>query len=390
MNKTIDYFKIDISNNKYFFNYNDRIFINRKICSLQDSSNTSVFNRSKFNNISNLNINNEYFNMKIKALLDKLQKERERINNDYLLKLEDKSTTYSKPSLDNYLQTVGNKYEYLFSSFEKPIPNVEPKVTPKLTDKIYDPFTQTHQICPEIKPKIELINIKVNITNIDDILELIEKYPLKWNVQYNINMEAIHNIKKPLKKLNNMIGMEKLKLSIIDQILYFIQNLHKNESKQNIDFMHTVIYGPPGTGKTEIANIIGDIFSNLGILKNKIFKKVTRSELIAGYLGQTAIKTKEVIIKCLGGCLFIDEAYSLGNSEKRDSFAKECIDTLCEALSFYKNDLMVIIAGYEKELKDCFFSYNSGLESRFTWRFNTDNYNVSELNKIFHKKVLDI
>ena len=107
-------------------------------------------------------------------------------------------------------------------------------------------------------------------------------------------------------------------------------------------------------------------------------------------MGQTAIKTKEVVKSCLGGCLFIDEAYALGNNEKRDSFAKECIDTLCEALSFYKNDLMVIIAGYEKELKDCFFAYNSGLESRFTWRFNTDNYNATELNQIFHKKILDI
>jgi SpoVK/Ycf46/Vps4 family AAA+-type ATPase len=187
-----------------------------------------------------------------------------------------------------------------------------------------------------------------------------------------------------------MIGMKNLKSNIIDQILYFVQNLHKNGNQDNIDFMHTVIYGPPGTGKTEIANIMGQIFSNLGILKNKIFKKATRTELIAGFLGQTAIKTKEMVNSCLGGCLFIDEAYALGNIEKRDSFAKECIDTLCEALSFYKNDIMVIIAGYEKDLKDCFFAYNSGLESRFTWRFNTDNYDSKELNQIFHKKVNDI
>jgi len=209
------------------------------------------------------------------------------------------------------------------------------------------------------------------------------------DIKYNINMKAIHDIKLPLERLNKMIGMKKLKESIVDQIIYFIQNLHKN-SDNNGDFMHTVIYGPPGTGKTEVANIIGHIFSNLGILRNNIFKKVTRSELIAGFLGQTAIKTKEVVKSCLGGCLFIDEAYALGNNEKRDSFAKECIDTLCEALSFYKNDLMVIIAGYEKELKDCFFAYNSGLESRFTWRFNTDNYNANELNQIFNKKILDI
>ena len=111
--------------------------------------------------------------------------------------------------------------------------------------------------------------------------------------------------------------------------------------------------------------------------------------MIAGYLGQTAIKTKEVIESALGGVLFIDEAYALGNQEKRDSFAKECIDTLCEALSDNKEQLMVIIAGYEDDLKKCFFGYNQGLNSRFPWRFKTDNYTGAELNMIFKKKVAE-
>jgi hypothetical protein len=117
---------------------------------------------------------------------------------------------------------------------------------------------------------------------------------------------------------------------------------------------------------------------------------VTRSDLIAGYLGQTALKTRDAVKEALGGVLFIDEAYALGNSEKRDSFSKECIDTLCESLSDNKANLMVIIAGYEKELKDCFFNYNQGLDSRFTWRFSTDEYKADELFKIFLKKVSDI
>jgi SpoVK/Ycf46/Vps4 family AAA+-type ATPase len=155
------------------------------------------------------------------------------------------------------------------------------------------------------------------------------------------------------------------------------------------DFMHTVLYGPPGTGKTEVAKILGNIFCHLGILKANTFKKVTRSDLIAGYLGQTAIKTREVIDSAIGGVLFIDEAYALGNTEKRDSFSKECIDTLCEALSDHKHELMVIIAGYEKELTDCFFSYNEGLSSRFTWRYKIDNYSAVDLRKIFEKIVRD-
>ena len=176
---------------------------------------------------------------------------------------------------------------------------------------------------------------------------------------------------------------------------------NKNDTS---DFLHTVIYGSPGTGKTEVAKIIGRIYANLGVIKSKPtllsdrkkpsssrsrFKKVTRSDLIAGYLGQTSLKTKDVIKDSLGGVLFIDEAYSLGNTEKRDSFAKECIDTLCEALSDNKDNLMVIIAGYEKDLNECFFSYNDGLDSRFIWRFKVDDYVAVDLRDIFVKKIRD-
>jgi SpoVK/Ycf46/Vps4 family AAA+-type ATPase len=185
-----------------------------------------------------------------------------------------------------------------------------------------------------------------------------------------------------------MIGMKTLKENIVDQVLYFIQDLHI-VSPNDSDYMHAVIYGPPGTGKTEVAKIMGKIFSNLGMLKNNVFKKVTRDDLVAGYLGQTAMKTKDVIKECLGGVLFIDEAYALGNKEKKDSFSKESIDTICEALSDHKKDLMCIIAGYEKELKECFFSYNPGLESRFTWKFKIDEYTPNDLRLIFEKKIND-
>jgi len=242
----------------------------------------------------------------------------------------------------------------------------------------------------EIKiPIRETINIEVEINSILDILNLINTYKNDPAIQYNIDIKALHDIKEPLEELNNMIGMNNLKNNIVDQILYFIQKLHKNKDSSG-EFLHTVIYGPPGTGKTEISKIMGKIYSKIGILSKGTFKKVTRSDLIAGYLGQTALKTKDVIKDSLGGVLFIDEAYSLGNPEKRDSFAKECIDTLCEALSDNKENLMVIIAGYEKELKDSFFAFNQGLDSRFTWRFKTDEYSHEDLYKIFLKKVKDI
>ena len=255
-----------------------------------------------------------------------------------------------------------------------------------------EPIEEIHQI----KTKV---NINHAINNISDLLKLIELYPDDKTIEYNINMHCLHKIKEPLTELNNMIGMKNIKENIVDQIIFYIQNLHLihvpidetvNKKKQvSNDFLHTVIYGSPGTGKTELAKIMGSIFSKMGILSKGTFKKVTRADLIAGYLGQTAIKTKDVIKDSLGGVLFIDEAYSLGNTEKRDSFSKECIDTLCEALSDHKDNLMVIIAGYEVDLNDCFFNYNQGLNSRFTWRFKIDDYSATDLHDIFLKKIND-
>ena len=168
--------------------------------------------------------------------------------------------------------------------------------------------------------EMETKNINVEINTLEDLIKMINDNPIMENVKYNIDMTSIHKIKPELIELQNMIGMKNLKDSVLDQILYFSQNLHKNKNKES-DFMHTVIYGPPGTGKTEVAKILGNIFSKLGILEKKTFKKATRHDLIAGYLGQTAIKTKELISSCLGGVLFIDEVLAVGDS----SFQAKCI-----------------------------------------------------------------
>jgi SpoVK/Ycf46/Vps4 family AAA+-type ATPase len=250
---------------------------------------------------------------------------------------------------------------------------------------------------PDKQLVVERVDICCDVNCIADLLRLVNEHPVVENVEYNINMKALHRISEPLRKLDAMVGMDSLKERVVDQVIYFMQDLHKNEKTKGDktdsgafnDYMHTVIYGPPGTGKTEVAQLIGSIFSRMGVLRKNRFKKVTRSDLIAGYLGQTAIKTADVIKECLGGVLFIDEAYALGSTDKRDSFSKECIDTLCEALSNHKSDLMVIVAGYEKDLNECFFSANPGLNSRFTWRFKIDDYTPAQLAKIYEKKVQD-
>ena len=232
------------------------------------------------------------------------------------------------------------------------------------------------------------VDIDVNVQSVSDLLKIIQTYEYKDDEEYNIDLKSLTNIKEELTELDNMIGMNNLKSSILNQLLYFVQELHIEKSLNVSEFKHTVICGPPGTGKTEVAKIIGRMYSKLGILKNTVFKKVTRQDLVAGYLGQTALKTKDVIQSCLGGVLFIDEAYALaGGRNDLDNFSKECIDTICEALSDYKDNLMVIIAGYEEELNHTFFAANRGLDSRFIWRFKMDDYNAQELYSIFMKKI---
>ena len=324
-------------------------------------------------NISKKNIQEET-NETINSIIEKIEQKFENSNLNSITPNDVFNTSLKIINPDIYVDDIINK-----TNTKKCCPGIS-KVGEKKLQENKEPIFEI---------KKTLVNIDVEINSIDDLLSLIDKYKIEPNIKYNINMRTLHNIKEPLIELNNMIGMKDLKNNITDQILYFIQELYKNKDNSG-DFMHTVIYGPPGTGKTEIAKIMGKIYSKIGILSKGTFRKVTRADLVSGYLGQTALKTRDVIKDCLGGVLFIDEAYALGNNEKRDSFSKECIDTLCEALSDNKNNLMVIIAGYETELKECFFNYNQGLDSRFTWRFSTDEYKADELFKIFLKKVCDI
>jgi len=349
--------------------------------------------------------------------LDQKQIKEEKETNNVNIKCA-KNVTNDYTKIINYLKHIEKEYDTYKSHINQPITTNEMGIDPNrlafICDKkrkMEEKERERRDLEKEEQMKLDLekekerenlrekrkVNIHFEINNVADLLKMIEEYPDDKDVEYNIDIQSLHKIKEPLIDLNSMIGMQNVKENIVDQILFYIQNLHKpcdnqeKNKKQAIynDFMHTVIYGPPGTGKTEIAKIIGSIFSKLGILTKGTFKKVTRSDLVAGYLGQTAIKTKDVVKECLGGVLFIDEAYSLGNQEKRDSFSKECIDTLCEALSDYKDNLMVIIAGYETDLNECFFKYNQGLSSRFTWRFKIDDYNAAELYNIFIKKIND-
>lgn len=247
--------------------------------------------------------------------------------------------------------------------------------------KLYDPSdanqtTQPSQEERAVKPKIPL-----EASNINDLIEA-----ARSNVEYcNINIRGLKKIVPALKELDRLVGMKSLKESVFNQVVYYLQNLHKDGD----DYLHTVIHGPPGCGKTTVARLIGTIFSKLGILSKNRFEVATRDDLIAGYLGQTALKTALVLELCKGGVLFIDEIYSLGDKENRDSFSKVCIDTINLFLSENKDDFMLIVAGYEKEVDQCFFNVNPGLRRRFMWYHTIEPYTPEDLVTIFKNKVED-
>jgi SpoVK/Ycf46/Vps4 family AAA+-type ATPase len=262
-----------------------------------------------------------------------------------------------------------------------------------------------------------MIYFNRKINDIDDLIFLGSQY--RPGKKYNINVEKLYKLIPVLTKLKKVIGMETVKKTIVNQIIYFIQDFQD----KNSDMLHTVIQGPPGVGKTMLGEIIGEIYYRLDIIESPSktsyksksskccsatsatsatsdddksdsksesefkFTIAKRSDLIGKYLGQTAAKTQEVINKSLGGVLFIDEAYSLGNPEGRDSYSKECIDTLNQNLTEKKNQLLVIIAGYKNALDDCFFAYNEGLRRRFPFVYTIEKYSPQEMSDILKKMI---
>lgn len=240
------------------------------------------------------------------------------------------------------------------------------------------------------------INIEMDVETLEDLIHLGKKvgkeFVLEPYIEYNIDLAMIQDLLPEMEDLNAMIGQEELKKQVVTLILYYSMRLNR----KNDDLLHTAIYGEPGIGKTEFAQKLAKIYLKLGVLRNNIFRKVRRSDLIAGFLGQTALKTAEVLHSVRGGVLFIDEAYSIGNSsgkDTQDSYSKECLDLINQSLTEMREGddkyFILMIAGYKDELKRNFFGMNDGLERRFSIHFTMEPYNAKELVQIFVKKVLE-
>ncbi|MCY9515887.1 AAA family ATPase [Paenibacillus apiarius] len=214
-------------------------------------------------------------------------------------------------------------------------------------------------------------------------IRTVEDMPSK---ETNQHTEAFAEI---FKELDEMIGLEEVK-ELVFQIYAMLQikQLRKNEGLQvNSQVYHMLFKGNPGTGKTTVARIMAKMFQKLGMLSKGHLMEVERADLVGEYIGHTAQKTREVVKKALGGILFVDEAYSLARGGEKD-FGKECIDCLVKAMEDHKNDFILILAGYPKEINNL-LKTNSGLPSRFPIHVEFPDYTTDQLVKIAYKMAFE-
>ena len=183
-----------------------------------------------------------------------------------------------------------------------------------------------------------------------------------------------------MEELDQLIGLDNVKAAIKEiQAFVQIQQLRREMGLAAAVVLHAVFSGNPGTGKTTVARILGRIIA-MGILPQGHLVEVERADLVGEYIGHTATKTKEQIKKAMGGVLFVDEAYSLARGGAKD-FGKEAIDTLVKAMEDYKNEFILILAGYRDEM-ETFLQVNPGLKSRFPLHLKFRDYSERELISI--------
>ncbi len=290
---------------------------------------------------------------------------------NYFLDIKD----YSPDQLFEIMLVFAKEKKYIFS------PEAE-SLTRKMITEMYNTRDKSFangrtmrtlfdQICKKQAQRLQSVNIS-----------MMSNEELMTIIQSDIPYEAPQSVDVSdcLKKLDGLVGLNAVKKEISNLTAFLNLQIRRGETN-TFQGKHYVFTGNPGTGKTTVARIMAEIFKTLGVVSRGQLVEADRSKLVAGYSGQTAIKTNQLVDQAIGGVLFIDEAYTL-KSNDGDSFGSEAIDTLLKRLEDDRGKFVCIVAGYTDQMHD-FIDANPGLKSRFTQTIHFDDYTPDELTEIF-------
>ena len=290
---------------------------------------------------------------------------------NYFLNLED----YSPEELFQILKVFASKKQYVFSSEAEGLVRKKIEEMYAQRDKDFANGRTMRQLFDEICKR------QAGRLQTGDTSQMTNEQLMTIQVQ-DIPYEAPKAVdcSECLKKFDGMVGLESVKKEVSSLAAFLTLQIKRGEIN-TFQGKHYVFTGNPGTGKTTVARIMADVFKTLGILSKGQLVEADRSKLVAGYAGQTAIKTNQLIDTAIGGVLFIDEAYTL-KSNDQDSFGAEAIDTLLKRLEDDRGKFICIVAGYTDQMHD-FIDTNPGLKSRFTQTIHFEDYTPDELTQIF-------
>ncbi|WP_081773349.1 AAA family ATPase [Prevotella sp. P6B4] len=290
---------------------------------------------------------------------------------NYFLDIKD----YSPAELYQIMQVFAKQKKYIFSSEAEAL-------TQKMIKELYDSRdkdfangrtmrTLFDQICKKQAQRLQGANISL-MSN--EELMTIKPEDVPYEAPQSVSADDC------LKKLDGLVGLSGVKKEIVNLTAYLNLQIARGDTN-TFQGKHYVFTGNPGTGKTTVARIMADIFKTLGVVSRGQLVEADRSKLVAGFAGQTAIKTNQLVDQAMGGILFIDEAYTLKSSDN-DTFGSEAIDTLLKRLEDDRGKFICIVAGYTDQMHD-FIDTNPGLKSRFTQTIHFDDYTPDELTEIF-------
>ncbi|WP_081831945.1 AAA family ATPase [Prevotella sp. P6B1] len=290
---------------------------------------------------------------------------------NYFLDIKD----YSPAELYQIMQVFAKQKKYIFSSEAEAL-------TQKMIKELYDSRdkdfangrtmrTLFDQICKKQAQRLQGANISL-MSN--EELMTIKPEDVPYEAPQSVSADDC------LKKLDGLVGLSGVKKEIANLTAYLNLQIARGDTN-TFQGKHYVFTGNPGTGKTTVARIMADIFKTLGVVSRGQLVEADRSKLVAGFAGQTAIKTNQLVDQAMGGILFIDEAYTLKSSDN-DTFGSEAIDTLLKRLEDDRGKFICIVAGYTDQMHD-FIDTNPGLKSRFTQTIHFDDYTPDELTEIF-------